>query len=122
MTYDTVAAPGAPDRRKLQNRKRLREGRFSGFHSFTQEDGAVVMSAGPIKDRTKEILAPADADVMRCYRIMIQLAKSVAAGNPPIGGDADPRAIRVARRPSPTGGLAVSGAGAPRNESMARLA
>jgi len=96
MTYDTVAAPGAPDRRNhfLQNRKWLKEGRFSGFHSFTQEDGAVVMSAGPIKDRTKEILAPADAAVMRYYRMMIQLAKSVAAGKPPIGVDADPRRIQ----------------------------
>jgi hypothetical protein len=66
---------GAPDRRNhfLQNRKWLKEGRFSGFHSFTHEDGAVVMSAGPIKDRTKEILAPADAAVARYYRMMIQL-------------------------------------------------
>jgi phthalate 4,5-dioxygenase len=78
----------------LQNRKWLKEGRFSGFHSFTQEDGAVVMSAGPIKDRTKEILAPADAAVMRYYRMMFQLAKSVEGGKQPIGVDADPRRIQ----------------------------
>jgi hypothetical protein len=96
MTYDTLAAPGAPDRRNhfLQNRNWLKQGRFSGFPSFTQEDAAVVMSAGPIKDRTKEILAPADAAVMRYYRMMIQLTKSVAAGELPIGVDADPRRIQ----------------------------
>ena len=96
MTYDTVAAPGGPDRRNhfLQNRASLKQGKFSGFHSFTQEDAAVVMSAGPIKDRTKETLAPADAAVMRYYRMMIQMAKSVAAGGSPIGVDADPRRIQ----------------------------
>jgi phthalate 4,5-dioxygenase oxygenase subunit len=52
------------------------------------------MSAGPIKDRTREILAPADAAVMRYYRMMIQMAKSVAAGGSPIGVDADPRRIQ----------------------------
>jgi phthalate 4,5-dioxygenase len=96
MTYDTVGAPGAPDRRNhfLQNRSSLKHGKFSGFHSFTQEDAAAVMSQGPIKDRTKEILAPADAAVMRYYRMMIHLAKSVASGEKPIGVDADPRRIQ----------------------------
>jgi phthalate 4,5-dioxygenase oxygenase subunit len=96
MTYDTVAAPGGPDRRNyfLQNRASLKQGKFSGFHSFTQEDAAVVMSAGPIKDRTQETLAPADAAVMRYYRMMLQMAKSVAAGGSPIGVDADPRRIQ----------------------------
>ena len=32
----------------------MRAGKFSGFHSFTQEDALVVLSAGPIKDRSKE--------------------------------------------------------------------
>jgi phenylpropionate dioxygenase-like ring-hydroxylating dioxygenase large terminal subunit len=95
MTYDTIGTPGGPDRRNhyLQNRASLKAGKFSGFHSFTQEDGAVVMSAGAIKDRTKEVLAPADAAVMRYYRMLIQLANGVAAGEKPIGVDADPRGI-----------------------------
>jgi hypothetical protein len=37
-----------------QNRDSMRAGKFSGFHSFTQEDALVVLSAGPIKDRLKE--------------------------------------------------------------------
>ena len=96
MTYDTIGAAGGPDRRNhfRQNRASLKHGKFSGFHSFTQEDAAAVMSAGPIKDRTKETLAPADAAVMRYCRMMIQLAKSVEAGDKPIGVDADPRRIQ----------------------------
>jgi phthalate 4,5-dioxygenase oxygenase subunit len=98
MTYDTVGAPDAPNRRNhfQQNRASLKRGKFSGFHSFTQEDGAVVLSAGPIKDRTRETLAPADAAVMRYYRLLIGMAQSAAAGAKPIGVDADP--MRIAGR------------------------
>jgi hypothetical protein len=51
------------------------------------------MSAGPIKDRTKEMLAPADAAVMRYYRMLIQLAQTNASGGKPIGVDSDPMEI-----------------------------
>jgi hypothetical protein len=91
MTYDSLAAPEQPNRRNYygQNRTSLKQGKFSGFHSFTQEDAAVVMSAGLIKDRTKEMLAPADAAVMRYYRMLIQIAQSGASGGTPIGVDSD---------------------------------
>ena len=95
LTYDTLNAPNPPNRRNhfKQNRAALKAGKFSGFHSFTQEDAAVVLSAGAIKDRTRETLAPADAAVMRYYRMLIQMAQSVAAGGAPIGLDADPMRI-----------------------------
>jgi len=95
MTYDSLAEPEAPNRRNhyRQNRASLKQGKFSGFHSFTQEDAAVVMSAGPIKDRTKEMLAPADAAVMRYYRMLIQVAQTVASGGKPVGVDSDPMVI-----------------------------
>ena len=95
MTYDSLADPDQPNRRNhfRQNRASLKHGKFSGFHSFTQEDAAVVMSAGAIKDRTKEMLAPADAAVMRYYRMLIQLAQTVSSGGRPIGVDSDPMAI-----------------------------
>jgi hypothetical protein len=98
MTYDSVADLDQPNRRNhyRQNRSSLKQGKFSGFHSFTQEDAAVVMSAGPIKDRTKEMLGPADAAVMRYYRMLVQLAQGVAAGGNPIGLNADP--MRIAGR------------------------
>jgi hypothetical protein len=55
MTYDSLAAPEQPNRRNYyrQNRAALKQGKFSGFHSFTHEDAAVVLSAGAIKDRTR---------------------------------------------------------------------
>jgi hypothetical protein len=39
------------------------------------------------------MLAPADAAVMRYYRMLIQLAQSVASGGKPIGVESDPMAI-----------------------------
>ena len=64
----------------------------------------MVMSAGPIKDRTQETLAPADAAVMRYYRMMLQMAKSVAAGGSPIRASTPiPVAYRAVTQPSRTG-------------------
>jgi phthalate 4,5-dioxygenase oxygenase subunit len=95
LTYDSLPAAEQPSRRNhfLQNRASLKQGKFSGFHSFTQEDAAVAMSAGAIKDRTKEMLAPADAAVMRYYRMLIQVAQTSASGGKPIGVDSDPSGI-----------------------------
>lgn len=104
LTYDTLADREKPSRsnRFLQDRAAMRDGRFSGFHSFTQEDAAVIQSAGRIKDRTKETLSPADAAVMRLYRTLIGIARSVAAGGDPVGLGADPMQIFGAFRKIPS--------------------
>ena len=65
-------------------------------HSFTQEDVAVSVSAGAIRDRTKEMLSVADLAIGRLYRVLLNTAKRVAAGQPPIGVDDDTTAIRGA--------------------------
>lgn len=95
MTYDTLNSPDRPNKwnRFRQNRQALKEGKFSGFHSFTQEDSAMILSMGPIKDRTKELMAPVDMAVMRLYRTLIQMAKDQAAGKDPVGLHADPMRI-----------------------------
>lgn len=95
LTYDTLNNKDEPTRwnRYWQNRDALREGKFSGFHSFSQEDHAMIRSMGLIKDRTKEILAPVDMAVMRLYRTLIQVAQDVESGNEPLGLRADPMKI-----------------------------
>ncbi len=95
LTYDTLNSPDKPSRsnRYRQNRQALKEGKFSGFHSFTQEDSAMILSMGPIKDRSKELMAPVDMAVMRLYRTLIQMAKDQAAGKDPVGLHADPMKI-----------------------------
>jgi nitrite reductase/ring-hydroxylating ferredoxin subunit len=62
--------------RYLQNREAIRSGKsFTGFHSFTQEDAAVAISAGTIRDRSREKLAPADAAIVRLYRSLLKLTE-----------------------------------------------
>ncbi len=91
MTYDTFDDPGRPSLRNRfkQDRDKIRNGSFSGFHSFTQEDSAVNISPGPIKDRSKEILAPVDMAVSRLYRSLISAANAVQQEQEPIGVHAD---------------------------------
>ena len=123
MTYDTVAAPGGPDRRNhfLQNRASLKQGKFSGFHSFTQEDAAVVMSAGPIKDRTQETLGPSrrrghallphddsDGEIGRGRRIADRRRRRSPSHTGP------------QRNPPARGGLARARAAASRDQPLAR--
>jgi len=99
MTPETAdrSARASRENRWHQNREQLRAGHFTGIHSFTQEDVAVSVSAGAIRDRTKEMLSLADLAIGRLYRVLLNTAKRVAAGQPPIGVDADTTAIRGAQ-------------------------
>jgi len=92
LTFDTLNDPDRPGVRNnfKQDREAMRSGRsFSGLHSFTQEDAAVIMSSGPLKDRTKELLCPADAAIVRLYRTLLDIANSARDGRDPIGLQAD---------------------------------
>jgi len=98
MTPETVDGPRRLSRenRWHQNRNLVRSGHFTGIHSFTQEDAAVTVSAGAIRDRSKEMLSVADLAVGRLYRVLLNTAKRVAEGGTPIGIDIDTRSIRGA--------------------------
>ena len=96
MTYDTIDEPYGPRvwNRFNQDREGMAAGRtFSGFHSFTQEDAAVIMSAGALRDRTKENLCQADMGIARHYRTLLEMAKAGERDDDPVGLDADPREI-----------------------------
>lgn len=93
MTYDTIADQAKPSRRNgfYQNRAEMRAGNtFSGFHSFTQEDAAVLMSAGALKDRTNENLCRADMAISRLYQLHIRNAKAGLSGDDPVGLQVNP--------------------------------
>jgi phthalate 4,5-dioxygenase len=80
--------PGKPSRANnfLQDRQAMREGRrFSGLPLFIPEDVAVEVASGPIRDRSKETLAPADGAIARMYRVLLASARRVAEGGDPIG-------------------------------------
>ena len=92
MTYDTIDDPNAPTFRNRfhQNRAAMAAGAtFSGFHSFTQEDAAVIMSAGAIRDRTIEHLCEADRGIGMHYRTLKEMARAGERGEDPVGLNAD---------------------------------
>jgi phthalate 4,5-dioxygenase len=77
-----------------QDRTRMKED-WSGIHGVVMEDLAIAMSQGPIADRSKEHLVPADQAVVRARRQLLESARRVIAGGDPIGIDADVSRIRA---------------------------
>ena len=107
LTYDSVHShnkAGVHNGFK-QNRAAMRAGEsFSGFRGFQQEDAAVLMSAGSLRDRTNENLCQSDMGVVRLYRTLLKIAKSTETGEDPIGLDADTMQIKGLSAYVPEGG------------------
>ena len=91
MTRETSVLPDRARRENNfhQDRDALRRGHFTGLPGFTQEDAAVSMSGGPIRDRSKEMLSHADVAIGRLYRSLLKCAKRAEAGEEPVGMHAD---------------------------------
>jgi phthalate 4,5-dioxygenase len=87
-TCDTAQAASRANN-FLQDREAQRRGHFTGLPSFTQEDAAVSMSAGPIRDRSKELLSTADVALPRLYRALLTCARQASAGQDPLALHAD---------------------------------
>lgn len=68
---------------------------WSGIKGIIMEDMAMAMSQGPIADRSKEHLVPADKAVTRCRRQLLESARRLAEGRDPIGVYADVSIIRA---------------------------
>jgi hypothetical protein len=67
-----------------QNRERMKEN-WTGLRGVEVEDAAIALSQGPLYDRSKEHLVPADQAVMRVRRTLLEAVKRVAAGDAPLG-------------------------------------
>ena len=67
-----------------QNRERMREN-WTGFSGIEQEDAIIAVSMGPIVDRTKEYLVPADRAVVYLRRRLLESVRRAEAGGDPIG-------------------------------------
>ena len=79
---------GTWDDRFGQDRDAMKTG-WSGIHGVAMEDLAISMSQGPIADRSREVLVAADKAVVRARRQLLESARRIAAGDDPIGVDAD---------------------------------
>lgn len=91
MTRETSLSPERAQRSNnfLQDREAMARGHFTGLPGFTQEDAAVSMSGGPIRDRSKEMLCHADVAIGRLYRSLLKCARLAEKGEEPIAVHAD---------------------------------
>jgi phthalate 4,5-dioxygenase oxygenase subunit len=67
-----------------QSRERMVES-WTGLRGVEVEDATIALSQGPLYDRSKEHLVPADQAVMRVRRVMLDAVKRVADNKPPVG-------------------------------------
>jgi phthalate 4,5-dioxygenase oxygenase subunit len=67
----------------LIDREKQRTESFSGIDGIRAQDAAMVESAGPIADRTREHLGTSDTAVIRMRRLLLAAAKAPAAGVEP---------------------------------------
>lgn len=87
--------PGKPNVHNnfLQDREAMRNGAYSGLPVFFPEDSAIMASSQPIRDRSRETLAPCDVAVVRLYRTLLGLARQAQEGKEPTGLHVDPMTI-----------------------------
>ena len=60
---------------------------WTGFSGIEQEDAILAISMGPIVNRTKEHLVPADSAVMRLRKRLLEAVRMVEKGEEPIGNE-----------------------------------
>ena len=78
----------------LLDRELQRTRSFSGIAGISEQDQAIADSQGLIADRCRELLCQTDLGVVRFRELVLDAARSVAAGATPLGAD-DPGAYRV---------------------------
>jgi phthalate 4,5-dioxygenase oxygenase subunit len=73
------------DNNYLQDREAMRHGSFTGIKGIPNQDIAMWETMGAIADRSRERLAASDLAIARFRAIMVEAARTVAAGGPAIG-------------------------------------
>src|SRR5687767_5482583 len=69
----------------LINREVQRTETFTGIDGINTQDRAIQESMGPIVDRSREHLGPADKAIIQARRLLLDAVKSVADGKVPRG-------------------------------------
>ncbi|WP_219214204.1 Rieske 2Fe-2S domain-containing protein [Variovorax boronicumulans] len=75
-----------------QSRERMKDS-WTGLRGVEVEDAAIALSQGPLYDRSKEHLVPADQAVMRVRRVLLDSVRRVMDDKPPIGVGVDLRGV-----------------------------
>ena len=76
---------------------------FTGIDGINQQDRAVQESMGPIVDRSKEHLGPADKAIIATRKLLLEACDSVEAGGDPRGVSDSYHEVRAAECIAPVG-------------------
>ena len=76
---------------------------FTGIEGINAQDRGVQESMGPIVDRSKEYLGPADRAIIVTRRLLLQAVKTVEDGGDPPGADTSYYHARAVERILPKG-------------------
>jgi phthalate 4,5-dioxygenase len=95
---------------------------FTGIDGINAQDRAVQESMGPIVDRTREHLGPADRAVTQARRLLLQATRTVEAGGTPPGVEPSYYTLHPAEAllPGTTDWRTLLGPGAPRADVLQR--
>ncbi|MDB5860411.1 MAG: Rieske (2Fe-2S) region protein [Ramlibacter sp.] len=88
ITEETLGRADRPGPRNnfQQDRAAMRSGNsWSGLPGLIEEDVAATVSAGPLRDRSNEVLSASDIGVSRLYRALLSCADAVEQGLAPLG-------------------------------------
>jgi phthalate 4,5-dioxygenase oxygenase subunit len=79
----------------LLDRDRQKSETFTGIDGVNAQDRAVQESMGPIINRTREHLGPADKAIITARRLVLDAIRTVAEGGDPLGTDTSYHSIRA---------------------------
>lgn len=88
LTDETLGRADRPGPRNnfLQDREAMRRGEsWSGLPGLIEEDVAASASAGPVRDRSAEVLSGSDVGVNRLYRALLSCVDAIDKGQQPLG-------------------------------------
>lgn len=85
--------------------RELMKDNWSGLRGVEVEDATIALSQGPLYDRSKEHLVPADQGVVRVRRALLSAAKVAAENGTPPGVGLDLRGVSACDMPLKDGAL-----------------
>jgi phenylpropionate dioxygenase-like ring-hydroxylating dioxygenase large terminal subunit len=80
----------------LMDRQAQRTESYTGIRGINTQDMAIQESMGPVADRSAEHLGSSDRAVIATRRLLLQVARDVAAGREPPGLDGSSHGVRAA--------------------------
>lgn len=79
--------------RFMQDRQKMKDGNFTGIEGIPNQDIAMWVSMGAIVDRSADVLGASDLAIVEFRRLMVDAARTVAAGGAALGDGVETTAV-----------------------------